>query len=195
MQNVHKSLILGAVVMTMASSATLSQQPAPRPQAAPQATQQTAPVQSELPQSTTATYANWVVQCQTRSGQSPEKVCEMAQVTQMQNSSAPFSRVAVAQPVKGQPVRLIVQLPVNASFAANVKIQTGDSDPGIAAPFARCVPGGCFAEFDLKDDMLKKFRASSATGKLTFADAGGHDVSVPVSFSGFAQAFDALAKE
>jgi invasion protein IalB len=189
MQNVCKSLILGTAAVMIASGAALSQQPAPRPQVAP------APAQSDLPQSTTATYANWVVQCQTRTGQTPEKACEMTQVTQMQNNSAPFSRVAVAQQVKGQPVRLVVQVPVNASFAANVKIQTGDSDPGIAAPFARCVPGGCFAEFDLKDDMLKKFRASTGTGKLTFADAGGHDVSVPLSFSGFAQAFDALAKE
>jgi invasion protein IalB len=188
MQNARKSLILGAAVVIMASGAALSQQPAPKPQVAPPA----AP--SDLPQSTTATYANWVVQCQTRTGQTPEKACEMAQVTQMQNNNAPFSRVAVAQPVKGQPVRLVVQVPVNASFAETVKIQTGDSDPGIAAPFARCIPGGCFAEFDLKDDMLKKLRASSSTGKLTFADAGGHDVSVPVSFSGFAQAFDALAK-
>jgi invasion protein IalB len=193
MQNARKSLSLGAVAVILASGVALSQQlPAPKPQVAPQSAQSAA--QSDVPQSTTATYANWVVQCQTRTGQTPEKVCEMAQVTQMQNNNAPFSRVAVAQPVKGQPVRLIVQVPVNASFAETVKIQTGDSDPGIAAPFARCVPGGCFAEFDLKDDMLKKFRASSATGKLTFADAGGHDVAVPVSFSGFAQAFDALAK-
>jgi invasion protein IalB len=189
MPNVRNSLILGAAAVMMASGAALSQQPAPKPQVAPQA------AQSDLPQSTTATYVNWVVQCQTRAGQTPERVCDMAQITQMQNNNAPFSRVAVARPVKGQPVRLEVQVPVNASFAANVKIQTGDSDPGIAAPFARCVPGGCFAEFDLKDDVLKKLRASSGTGKLTFADAGGHDVSVPVSFSGFAQAFDALTKQ
>jgi invasion protein IalB len=195
MQNAQRSLTLGVAAVAMASAAALAQQPASRPQAAPQSAQQAAPVPTDLPQSTTATYANWVVQCQTRAGQTPEKVCDMAQVAQMQNSSAPFSRVAVAQPVKGQPVRLVIQVPVNASFAANVKIQTGDSDPGIAAPFARCVPGGCFAEFDLKDDMLKKFRGSSGTGKLTFADAGGHDISVPVSFSGFAQAFDALARE
>jgi invasion protein IalB len=193
MQNAYKSLILAATAMTLTSGAALSQQSAPRPQAAPQVAP--APAPTDAPQSTTATYANWVVQCVTRTGQSPEKMCEMAQTTQMQNSNSPFSRVTVAQQVKGQPVRLMVQVPVNASFAGNVKIQTGDTDPGIAAPFARCVPGGCFAEFDLKDDMLKKFRGSSSTGKLTFADAGGHDVSVPLSFSGFAQAFDALAKE
>ncbi len=33
---------------------------------------------------------------------------------------------------------------------------------GLAVPFARCVWGGCFAEFDLKDDALKKLRAPRA---------------------------------
>jgi len=158
-----------------------------------QMTQAPAPV--ETPQSTTATYADWVVQCQTRAGPPPEKVCDMGQVTQLQGKNVPFSRVAVAQPVKGQPVRLSVQVPVNASFATNVRVQTGDADPGIAAPFARCLPGGCFADFDLKDDILKKLRAASGAGKLSFADAAGHDVSVPISFNGFAQAFDALARQ
>ena len=76
-------------------------------------------------------------------------------------------------------------MPVNVSFGTNVKIQTGDADAGIAASFARCTPNGCFADFDIKDDALKKFRAAT----------GGHDVSVPLSFNGFNQAFDALLKE
>jgi len=116
-------------------------------------------------------------------------------VAQVQGKNLPFSRIAVMHPTKGQPVRLVVQSPVNVSFASSMRIQISDSDPGIAAPFARCVPVGCFADFDLKDDLLKKFTGASGTGKLTFVDAGGHDVTVPLSFNGFAQAFDALSKE
>jgi invasion protein IalB len=37
----------------------------------------------------------------------------------------------------------------------------------VAAPFARCVPSGCFADFEVKDDTLKKFRAGSGGGKLS----------------------------
>ncbi len=81
---------------------------------------------------------------------------------------------------------------VNASFSTNVRIQTGDAEAGIAAPFARCTPNGCFADFDIKDDVLKKFRTATGAGKLFFADAGGNDVSVPLSFNGFNQAFDTL---
>jgi invasion protein IalB len=54
---------------------------------------------------------------------------------------------------------------------------------------------GCFAEFALKDDMLKKLRSAASVGKFSFADAGGHPVTVPISFNGFGAAFDALAKK
>ena len=86
-------------------------------------------------------------------------------------------------------------MPVNVTFATSVRIQTGDADAGITAPFARCVPNGCFADFDIKDETLKKLRAASGAGKMSFADATGHDVSVPLSFNGFSQAYEALAKE
>jgi invasion protein IalB len=79
--------------------------------------------------------------------------------------------------------------------STRVRVQTADADPGIAVPFARCAPAGCFAEFDIKDDVLEKLRAASCNGKVTYADVGGHDVVVPLSFSGFDQAFEALAKE
>ena len=148
-----------------------------------------------MPERTTATYGDWVVQCVTNSSPPSDSVCDMAQVTQLQGKNLPFSRVAVGRPEKGQPVKLVVQVPVNVSFATQVHIQTGDTDPGVIAPFANCTPNGCFAEFDLREDLLKKLREASSTGKLSFADAGGHDVTVPISFNGFAQAFDALAKK
>jgi invasion protein IalB len=202
------SLATAAVLAVIIGSATAhtQQQPAPRPAprpaaqpqapSQPQAQSQTA-VQGDAPQSTTATYGDWVVQCQTQAGPPPQKLCDMAQVAQaqVQGRTVPFSRIGIVRPAKGEPIRFIVQVPVNVSFTTNVRIQTADADPGIIAPFARCLPSGCFADFDLKEEMLRKFRAAAAGGKLTFADAGGHEISAPVSFSGFAQALDALMKE
>jgi invasion protein IalB len=202
-----KPALAGILFLTLAGAAA-AQQPlpprpaAPRPVAPAQAVQQ-APAQqpaapSDVPQSTTATYADWVVQCLTRAAtpqEKAEKLCEMAQVTQLQGKNVPFSRIAVERPTKEQPTKLIVQVPVNASFATPVHVQTADADPGMTSPFARCVPGGCFAEFDLKEEALRKLRAANGVGKLSFADAGGHDVAVPLSFNGFAQAYEALLKE
>jgi invasion protein IalB len=207
MQNMKKSLIgwiarplggffAGAIVVTITGAAA-AQQPAQR--AAPAQRAQPAPAAAaptiDAPQRTTATYDDWVVQCETRPGPPVEKFCDMAQVTQVQGRNAPFSRIAIARPVKGQPIKLVLQVPVNASFASDVRVQTGDSDTGLAVPFARCVPAGCFAEFDIKDDVLKKFRTASGVGKVSFADSTGHDVAVPLSFKGFPQAYDALGKE
>ena len=187
-----RASLIALILAAGANAAAAQQAKPPTPQPAQRAAQTAA---SDTPQSTTASYADWVVQCQTQPGPPPQKVCDMAQVAQVQGKNLPFSRIAVMHPTKGQPVRLVVQSPVNVSFASSMRIQISDSDPGIAAPFARCVPVGCFADFDLKDDLLKKFTGASGTGKLTFVDAGGHDVAVPVSFNGFAQAFDALSKE
>jgi invasion protein IalB len=169
------------------------------PSAAPQApsAQANPPTQTSAPQRTTATYDDWIVQCETQTGPPARKVCEMTQLTQLQvqGKSQPFSRVIVPHPMKDQPSTMIVQVPVNVSFATNVRIQSGEGDQGIVAPFARCVPDGCFSDFEIKDEALKKFRSASTTGKLSFADASGRGLSVPLSFKGFSNAYDALMKE
>jgi len=178
---------LAAAMLIAGAGGALAQQPTPQPRPAP--------AQPETPQSTTATYGDWVVQCRSMSGPPAKEVCDMAQVAQLQGKNLPFSRIAVAHPEKGQPVKLVVQVPVNISFNTNVRIQTVDGDPGIAAPFTNCTPNGCFAIFDLKDDSLKKLHAATGVGKLSFADAGGHEISVPISFKGFGEAYEALAKK
>ena len=192
-------LATALVMMTVVGAAAQQAQqrpPAPKPAAAPPAAPAAAQPVSEVPQQTTATYGDWVVQCETRSGETAQ-TCDMAQVqaAQVQGKNVPFSRIAIGKPDKGQPDKLIVQVPVNVSFATNVRIQMSDDDPGWAMPFATCTPNGCFALFDLKDDILKKFRAGSNAGSFSFANSTGHVVKIPVSFSGFGQAFDALLKK
>jgi invasion protein IalB len=71
--------------------------------------------------------------------------CEIAQVAQVPGQPNPISRVAIGRPVNAAAARLQIQLPVNASFAAGVRVQTDDKDPGVLVPFRRCVPAGCFA--------------------------------------------------
>ncbi len=119
----------------------------------------------------------------------------MAQVTKLRGKNVPFSRVAIAQPERRKPIKLVVQVPVNVSLATKVRIRTSDGDAGIAAPFVRCMPAGCFAEFAFKEDILRKLRAAAGGGKLSFANASGGEIVVPLSFNGFAEAFDALARE
>jgi len=144
---------------------------------------------------TSATYEDWVLECETQPGPPVHKTCDIAQVTQMQGRNIPLSRIAVAHPEKGQPVKLTAQVPVNIQLAAAARIQVNDADPGVTAPFNTCVPAGCFVEFDLKDDAIKKLRAAAGAGKLTYKTENGQGLAIPVSFKGFGRALDALAKE
>lgn len=195
------SLVAAALVLADVG-AVVAQQPATRAPTRPvQPVQPAHPTvanpgpPSGAPQQTSATYDDWVVQCQTRTGPPAEKLCEMQQMTQaqVQGASRPFSRVLIPRPQKGQPVKLLVQVPVNVSFRTDLHIVT--SDPDLTAPFGQCVPSGCFAEIELKDDTIKRLGAMTAPGKFTFADAGGHEVAVPISFKGFIAAYDALLKD
>jgi invasion protein IalB len=149
---------------------------------------------AQTPQQTTATYEDWIVRCETQAGLPPRKSCEMVQYTQVQGQGV-ISQVAVGQPVKGQPIKLVIQVPNGIWLPTGVKLITGTQDSGLFATFKRCLPAGCFADVEVRDDAIKKFRAMSEPGQLQFKDGNLKDVSLPVSFKGFGTAFDALAKE
>jgi invasion protein IalB len=198
-------LLAAAALLTIATTAA-AQQPAPaqKPAAAPKpapahnaqapaAPAAPAPAVGQAPQRTSATYGDWEVVCEMLAGPPAQKSCDMQQILRSQGN--PISRVALPLPPKGESVKLFVQLPVNVSFTAPVKITIDDKDAGFTTPFRRCVPAGCFAEAELKDDLQKKFRAANETGKMIFRDAGDHDVTLPLSFKGFAQAYEALLKQ
>ena len=201
-------LLAAAILLTGADGAA-AQQPPPRPAATaprpapPQHNAQApaapaapaAPGAQASPQRTTASYGDWVVLCEIQPGPPQQKACDMEQLAQVQGQTSPISRVAIPLPAKGEPFKLIVQLPVNVSLVAPIKITSDAKDAGVATPFRRCVPAGCFGEFELKDDVQKKFRAATEAGKLMFKDAGDHDVAIPLSFKGFGQAFEALLKQ
>src|SRR5262245_30964758 len=102
MQSERKSvrwLLAGAVLLALSSPATAQQPRTPAPPAPPE------PTPSEVPQRTTATYANWVLTCDVQAGAPPQKTCEIQQMVQAQaqGRTVPFSRIAVMHPVKGQP--------------------------------------------------------------------------------------------
>jgi hypothetical protein len=81
----------------------------------------------------TATYDDWTVRCTTRAGTPPRKFCDMEQLSQLNGKEKPFSRVVISRPAKGQPVRFIVQVPVNVWLTSGIRIQIGGKDSGLRA--------------------------------------------------------------
>jgi invasion protein IalB len=166
--------------------------------ATPAAAQQPAPPASpptSTPQQTSATYDDWIVRCESRPGPPAQKACEMVQFTQLKGQPGVLTQIGIAKPVKGQPIRVAIQVPTSVWLPTGVRLQTSDKDEGILATFKYCVATACFGLIDVKDDVIRKWRAASEPGKLVFKDANQRDIALPVSFKGFVTAYDALLKE
>jgi invasion protein IalB len=119
----------------------------------------------------------------------------MVQFTQIKGQQGVLTQIILGKPVRGQPTRLAIQVPTSSWLPTGVKLVTGDKDPGVHAEFKWCVPNGCIAQTDIKEDSVRKFRTAAEGGKLLFKDASQRDIALPVSFKGFGAAYDALAKE
>ena len=148
------------------------------------------------PSLTTATYGDWVLRCDAPQTGNGQRICQATQTVQVRGQSTPIAQIAFGHAASNEPVKFVVVLPVDVMFPSVVTIAIGDKDPEpVQLAWHRCVPVGCFAEAVSTADAVKRWRGESGEGKLTFKDAVGRDVVVPVSFRGLAQALDALARQ
>ena len=147
---------------------------------------------AQTPQSTTATYDDWVVRCE-KGDQGT--VCEMTQTTQLKTNSQLVSLIAIGAAKGNGPTKVVFQVAVNVWLQSGVTLASSNGQTAIASNFTRCVPNGCFAETEISPDVLQKLRAMKDQGSLRFKDANQKDVAIPVSFKGFNQAYDAMSKQ
>jgi invasion protein IalB len=145
----------------------------------------------QAPQLTTATYDEWTVRCEVRSGTSGRKLCEITQMTSLRGRT--YTQIAIGRSVRTKTWKVVFEVPVNVWVQTDVKFTFDGKNPGFSATFTRCVPNGCFAESYLTDDMVRKLRTRTQPARFAFKDATQHTVVVPVSFKGFSEALDALA--
>jgi invasion protein IalB len=166
-------------------AAAPAQRPAPSAQA---------PGSVSQPDNTTASYGDWVHRCQQGVG---TRICEIVQTLEIQGQRGPVALIALGRPVRTEPYKLVVQVAPNVSLGPNagVRLALGETEEGTLAAYSRCIPGGCFAEVALSDELLKRWRGYSENGQLRFPDAANRPVILPFSFRGFQAALDALARE
>ena len=119
----------------------------------------------------------------------------MVQYTQAKGGQGVISQLAIGRVAKTDPVKLVVQLPIGIWLPSGVKLVADAKDPGLVATFKRCLPQACFADADIGNDALRRYRAVTEQGQIVFKDGNQKDTTLPVSFRGFGTAFDALAKE
>jgi invasion protein IalB len=189
------SVLAVLAVSTFGSGAALAQQGKPGAAPAGKASAAPAPVSAD-PAATSATYGDWVLRCQ-RVGEADkaQRICEVAQTIKLQNQQQPIAEIALGHLPADHTLHLTVVLPPSVSFPSTVQFATADKPPqSVDLQWRRCIPGGCFAEVAPSDESIKAWRGSEDAGRITFKDAAGRDVTLPVSFRGLAQALDALGK-
>jgi invasion protein IalB len=192
-----RTVVLGATVVLGLGSHAIAETPkssgpltTPKPEAS-------RTIVDATPTSTSASFGDWVLRCQ-RLGNAAETlhVCEVAQQIRAQDQQNPLAEVAIGRLKKSDPLLLTVVLPVNVAFPNSPSFSPDAKDPApVDLGWRKCLPGGCFADVVLKDDVLQRWKAQSGNGRLTWKDAAGRDFAIGVSSNGLAQALDAFSKE
>jgi invasion protein IalB len=157
------------------------------------------PVSAE-PQNTSATYGDWILRCsRAAEGDKEVRVCEVYLPFQIQaqGQTAPLGQLAIGRVTTNtkDPLHVTFIVNPNVSFPSDVKLVTDDKDAQpVTLSWSMCTPTACRADGEFKDDLLKRWKALTANGKLVFKASTGQLVPIPVSTRGLAQALDALAK-
>jgi invasion protein IalB len=189
----YRSVVLLASLVA-ATTAFAQQKPSSTPPAPPPppASSAAAPISAE-PTSTTASFGDWVLRCQKIEA---VRACEVGQSITVQGQSGPIAQLAIGRPAPKEKLRLTIVLPNNVTLTAPVRLGTGEKvDQGLSLAWRRCLTVGCFADNELPDDQLRRYRMTSEPGRLVFQDGAGRELALPFSFNGLAQALDALARE
>ena len=150
------------------------------------------------PESTTATYGTWQLRCATPPAADSTnavgaKQCEIAETIQIQGQAQPLLQIAIGRSAAGQPLKLIVQMPVGVWLPKPPTITVDDAGPPIVTEFKRCLATGCFADTDFSDALASQFSSrGDARGDIVFEPDAGKDAKIPISFKGFGDACAAL---
>lgn len=162
--------------------------PPAKPAAAPP------PVSAE-PQSTSATFGDWSLNCVRKAPPGDQQVCEVVQSIVVKGQTGPIAQMAIGHPSPGEPLRLTLLLPPNVTLDKRPQIQTPDAKMTLVEmTWRRCVQGGCLSDASLTDSDLAHLRGLETPGQITFKDASEREVKIPMSWRGLAQALDAMPR-
>lgn len=151
---------------------------------------------SSVPDSFSATYGDWQLNCVRNAADASATTvtCQAVTVVFAEGQQQPFAQIALSRSPDGA-THLTLLVPVNILARQQPLVGTDDADPGIEVPWLTCQPASCAADLLLADADLQRFRAYTGQGRFAFTDSVGNAVTVSFSFRGLAQALDALAAE
>jgi len=162
----------------------------------PAATSEPPRAKGAEPSSTSASYGDWIMRCQRLGdGADAERVCEVAQLIHAQDQQNPVAEVAIGRLKKTDPLHLTIVLPVNITLPTPPSLSLNGKDvDGLNFVWLKCLPGGCYANALLKDDVVRRWKDETDARRIIWTDGAGRESAVGLSFSGLGPALDALTR-
>jgi invasion protein IalB len=160
----------------------------------PMATSEALPAGEAEPNSTSASYGDWVMRCQRlREGADADRVCETAQIIHAQDQQNPVAEAAIGRLKKTDPLHLTIVLPVNIAFSTPPSLSLNGKDvDGLTFVWLKCLPGGCYASAVLTDDVVRRWKDDKDARRIIWLDGSGRESAVGLSFNGLGAALGAL---
>jgi invasion protein IalB len=185
------------MLLTATTSPILAQQAGTEPGKTP--VPAPVPAVSTNPEITTATFGSWTLRCQASKDNAASRQCEIVQVIQAQGQTqgqnTTLAQYGLTQMEKGDQWRFVALLPVNIQFPSSGRLATGAKPPiTVELAWQRCIAIGCAAASNLAPDMVAALRNAGEPGTVTYLDAAGRNIVLPVEFRGLSQAMDAFGK-
>lgn len=146
------------------------------------------------PSSTSASYGDWIMRCQRLGdGSDAERVCEVAQLIRAQDQQNPVAEVAIGRLKKTDPLHLTIVLPVNIALSTPPSLSLNGKDvDGLNFVWLKCLPGGCYANALLTDDVVRRWKDETDARRIIWNDGSGRESAVGLSFNGLGSALNAL---
>ena len=187
--------IVAAVAFAMTGAVQAQQPPASAPKAktsAPKAAQAT-PTPAPSPQAeaapATPPQSGWIARCASASRDAPlECVMEQSAVLTKTGQVIVVVNIRIAPDTRA-PVAL-VQLPLGLSLPAGAKVQVDDGK-AVDLQIQTCEQRGCYANTPITPDMLTALR-SGKQFKVSFQNLGKETITIPMSLTDFAAAYDKI---
>jgi invasion protein IalB len=192
---VKKSVILSIVAATafaITRAAEAQQPPAPKAKTPAPKAAQTTPTPSPSPQADAPAappQPGWVARCASASRDAPlECAIEQNAVLTKTGQVIVVVNIRIAPDTRA-PVAL-VQLPLGLNLPAGAKVQVDDGKV-VDLQIQTCEQRGCYANAPITPDLLTALR-SGKQFKVSFQKLGKETITIPMSLTDFAAAYDKI---
>jgi len=129
----------------------------------------------------------WLVSCASVTG---TMACEAEQTLTIKKTGQILLKVSVRVPEKSEKGAMMLQLPHGMFLPDGVTLAIDGKAPK-KEPIQTCDPKGCYVGLPLDAAFLKDMESGKALS-VTFKDLKKNDIKIPVSLSGFKEAYAKL---